>query len=80
MTMQKNSKKYERTILISVHIPKQMLEELDELVREGRFPNRSEAIRAAIRDLLIRERMRKKEGEREKDMLDVVRDVIVPGR
>ena len=80
MTMQKNSKKYERMVLISVHIPKQMLEELDELVREGRFPNRSEAIRVAIRDLLIREKMRKKESEGEKDMLDVVRDVFVPGR
>ena len=32
-----------------------MLEGLHELVRIKRFPNRSEAIRQAIRDLLIRE-------------------------
>ena len=49
----------QRMVLISVHIPKQMLDELDELVREGRFPNRSEAIRIAIRDLLEKERARR---------------------
>ena len=32
-----------------------MLEELDELVRKGLFPSRSEVIRIAIRDLLLRE-------------------------
>jgi len=41
--------------LISVHIPKQILEELDELVRQGVFPSRSEAIRTAIRMLLAKE-------------------------
>lgn len=41
---------------MSFRIPKQMLDELDELVREGVFSSRSEAIRAAIRDLIIRER------------------------
>jgi metal-responsive CopG/Arc/MetJ family transcriptional regulator len=52
------TKSEEKMVLISVHIPKQMLEELDELVRSGSFPSRSEAIRVAIRDLLIRERAR----------------------
>jgi len=46
------------TVLISVHLPGQMVEGLDELVKRGAFPFRSEAIRAAIRDLLIRERER----------------------
>jgi len=46
----------EDMVLISVHLPRQMVEELNELVRRGAFPSRSEAIRAAIRDLLIRER------------------------
>ena len=41
--------------LISVHIPKQILEELDELVRQGVFPSRSETIRTAIRMLLAKE-------------------------
>jgi transcriptional regulator, CopG family len=47
-------------MLISVHIPRRMLEELDELVRSGLFPSRSEAIRVAVRDLLIKERGRRK--------------------
>ncbi|KUO90721.1 MAG: CopG family transcriptional regulator [Caldivirga sp. JCHS_4] len=49
-----------RMMLISVHIPRRMLEELDELVRSGLFPSRSEAIRVAVRDLLIKERGRRK--------------------
>jgi len=51
-----SSDKDERLVLVSFRIPKQMLDELDELVREGVFSSRSEAIRAAIRDLIIRER------------------------
>ena len=39
--------------LISVHVPSQMLKELDELVKRGVFPSRSEAIRVAIRDLTL---------------------------
>jgi len=52
------SKAKEKMTLISVHIPKQMLEELDELVKNGVFPSRSEAIRIAIRDLLLKENSR----------------------
>ncbi|WP_069807318.1 ribbon-helix-helix domain-containing protein [Vulcanisaeta thermophila] len=54
------TKAKEKMVLISVHIPKQMLEELDEYVRQGVFPSRSEAIRIAIRDLLYRENSRVK--------------------
>ena len=46
------------TVLISVHIPKQMVEELNELVKRGAFPSRSEAIRVAIRDLILKEKQR----------------------
>jgi Arc/MetJ-type ribon-helix-helix transcriptional regulator len=46
------------TVLISVHLPGQMVEELNELVRRGAFPSRSEAIRVAIRDLLLKEKQR----------------------
>jgi Arc/MetJ-type ribon-helix-helix transcriptional regulator len=53
------TKSKERMVLISVHLPKQMLEEIDELVKQGVFPSRSEAIRIAIRDLLYKERSRK---------------------
>ncbi|MFB6471192.1 MAG: ribbon-helix-helix domain-containing protein [Vulcanisaeta sp. AZ3] len=54
------TKAKEKMVLISVHIPKQMLEELDELVKQGVFPSRSEAIRISIRDLLYKENSRNK--------------------
>ena len=38
--------------LITVHLPNDQVSGLDELVRSGRYPNRSEAIRMAIRDML----------------------------
>jgi len=38
--------------LITVHLPNDQVLGLDELVRSGRYPNRSEAIRFAIRDML----------------------------
>jgi Arc/MetJ-type ribon-helix-helix transcriptional regulator len=67
------TKSKERMVLISVHIPKRMLEELDEIVRQGVFPSRSEAIRIAIRDLLYRENSRNKAQN--------VEDIILlPGR
>jgi len=39
-------------ILITVHLPESYLEGLNELIRLGYYPSRSEAIRVAIRDLL----------------------------
>ena len=42
-------------VLVSMHIQKQALEEIDELVKQGIFPSRSEAIRNAIRKLLAKE-------------------------
>ncbi|MFX0085962.1 MAG: ribbon-helix-helix domain-containing protein [Candidatus Hodarchaeota archaeon] len=41
--------------LITVHLPNNQVSGLDELVRSGRYPNRSEAIRFAIRDMLKNE-------------------------
>ena len=38
--------------LISVNLPESYLEILEILVAEGKFPNRSEAIRVGIRDLI----------------------------
>ena len=48
----------ERMILISFRVPRKMLEELEEMVRLGVFPSRSEAIRVAIRDLIEKEKQR----------------------
>jgi Arc/MetJ-type ribon-helix-helix transcriptional regulator len=41
--------------IITVKIPEAYLRELDELVRLGVYPSRSEAIRIALRELLKRE-------------------------
>lgn len=38
--------------LISVNLPESYLKVLEILVTEGKFPNRSEAIRVGIRDLI----------------------------
>jgi len=38
--------------LISVNLPESYLKVLEILVSESKFPNRSEAIRVAIRDLI----------------------------
>lgn len=47
--------------MLTVHIPESYIEALDLLVIEERFPNRSEAIRTAIRDLIKNEIMLKEE-------------------
>jgi len=44
-----------RMKLVTVKIPEALLEGIDELVRLGLYPNRSAAIRAAVRDLVRRE-------------------------
>ncbi|HME55359.1 MAG TPA: ribbon-helix-helix domain-containing protein [Candidatus Lokiarchaeia archaeon] len=38
--------------LITVHLPEAYLAGLDDLVNEQIYPNRSEAIRVAVRDML----------------------------
>jgi antitoxin ParD1/3/4 len=63
----------DKMILISVHLPKQLLGELDEMVRQGKFPSRSEAIRVAVRDLLY------KETEMKQREMEIAR-LMIPGR
>ncbi|MEM0233357.1 MAG: ribbon-helix-helix domain-containing protein [Candidatus Nezhaarchaeales archaeon] len=41
--------------IITVKIPEAYLRELDELVKAGIYPSRSEVIRTALRELLKRE-------------------------
>lgn len=41
--------------LVTLHLPEEYLHDLDELVRLQRYPNRSETIRVAVRDLLREE-------------------------
>jgi len=40
---------------VTVKLPDALIQGLDELVEKGSYPNRSEAIRSAVRDLLRRE-------------------------
>lgn len=39
---------------VTLRIPKQQVEEVEQMVDEGEFPNRSEAIRTAVREMLNR--------------------------
>jgi Arc/MetJ-type ribon-helix-helix transcriptional regulator len=41
-----------KTRLITLHLPEPYIKALDKLVDEKYYPNRAEAIRVAIRDLL----------------------------
>ncbi|GAD52096.1 hypotheical protein [Halarchaeum acidiphilum MH1-52-1] len=37
---------------VTLRIPKQQIEEVEEMVELGKYPNRSEAIRSAVREML----------------------------
>ncbi|ELY56801.1 ribbon-helix-helix domain-containing protein [Natronococcus sp. A-GB1] len=37
---------------VTLRIPKQQIEEVEQLVDSGEFPNRSEAIRSAVREMV----------------------------
>lgn len=50
--------------LISVNLPESYIKVLEMLVTEAKFPNRSEAIRVAIRDLIKTEFLIEKSVER----------------
>lgn len=41
---------------LTMRAPKRLLDEIDTLVENGYYPNRSEAIRTAIRDMLNEQR------------------------
>ncbi|MBS7633460.1 ribbon-helix-helix protein, CopG family [Candidatus Bathyarchaeota archaeon] len=45
--------------LITLYVPETYLKALDKLVVERFYPNRAEAIRVAIRDLIVEEVWRK---------------------
>jgi len=49
---------YNKLKLITVHLPENFLADLDELVKRRKFPSRSEAIRAAVRELIRKYRKR----------------------
>ena len=57
------TKAQEKMVLLSVHLTKQLLEELDRLVAEGVFPSRSEAIRTAVWELVRREKQQREDTQ-----------------
>ena len=46
--------------LITLHLPEPYIKALDQLVKDKYYPNRAEAIRVAVRDLLSVEAWGKK--------------------
>ncbi len=40
---------------VTLRIPKQQIEQVERMVESGQYPNRSEAIRAAVRDMIEEE-------------------------
>ena len=46
---QRGTKNMER---VTLRIPKQQIEEVEQMVETGEYPNRSEAIRSAVRNML----------------------------
>ena len=49
---------YKNLRLISVNLPENYIKELDRLVKRKKFPSRSEAIRTAIRSLILKYKRR----------------------
>jgi len=40
---------------VTLRIPKQQIEEVERMVETGQYPNRSEAIRSAVREMINEE-------------------------
>ncbi|EMA49864.1 MULTISPECIES: ribbon-helix-helix domain-containing protein [Halococcus] len=40
---------------VTLRIPKQQIAEVEQMVEHGEYPNRSEAIRAAVREMVAEE-------------------------
>ncbi|WXG41427.1 MAG: type II toxin-antitoxin system ParD family antitoxin [Candidatus Freyarchaeum deiterrae] len=52
--------------LISIKLPNAYIDGLNELVENGIYPSRSEAIRVAVRDMLKKEVWNRQEGTKKK--------------
>ena len=52
----------EETVVVSFHVTRWMLEEMDRLVKEGRYPSRAEIVRVAVAELLRKLKVRSDGG------------------
>lgn len=51
---------------VTLRIPKQQIEEVEQMVETGEFPNRSEAIRSAVREMINEQSDAPESGRRQK--------------
>ena len=51
---------------VTLRIPKQQIEEVEQMVETGEFPNRSEAIRSAVREMLSEQESSERNSENKK--------------
>ena len=49
---------------VTLRIPAQQIEEVERMVDTGEFPNRSEAIRSAVREMVNEQDAESREGKR----------------
>mgnify|MGYP006310675595 CR=1 FL=1 len=49
---------------VTLRIPKQQVEEVERMVDTGKFPNRSEAIRSAVREMINEQGDEERQPER----------------
>ncbi|WP_160134283.1 ribbon-helix-helix domain-containing protein [Halococcus salsus] len=49
---------------VTLRIPKQQIEEVEQMVELGEYPTRSEAIRAAVRRMVAEENQSERRAER----------------
>ena len=49
---------------VTLRIPKQQIEEVERMVETGEYPNRSEAIRAAVRDMINEDSAERRDKKR----------------
>ncbi len=59
----KGTKNMER---VTLRIPKQQIEEVEQMVETGEYPNRSEAIRSAVREMLAEQESSEQSSEKRK--------------
>jgi Arc/MetJ-type ribon-helix-helix transcriptional regulator len=52
---------------VTLRIPKQQIEDVERMVETGEYPNRSEAIRSAVREMIAEEDGRADRAERPSD-------------
>ncbi|MFB6303467.1 MAG: ribbon-helix-helix domain-containing protein [Haloferacaceae archaeon] len=52
---------------VTLRIPKQQIEEVEQMVETGEFPNRSEAIRSAVREMLNEQGEASEDSSRKRD-------------